>query len=78
MNQLQKETFAKELAEILNDTDALSLYFNFVEKYPESLLREVLAKTLAIPDEKIRKTRGALFNYLIKQHDKTSRHYPRH
>lgn len=59
---------AIELADALNDHEAILLYINFAEEYSEKLLREVLAKVLAIPKHKIRKTRGALFNYLMQQH----------
>ena len=78
MNQSEQKALAFELAEALNDTEALAVYFAFVEKYPETILREVLAKTLAVPSNKIRKTRGALFTYLLQQKDHASRYYPRH
>ena len=78
MNQSEQKALAFELAEALNDTEALAVYFTFVEKYPEVILREVLAKTLAVPSNKIRKTRGALFTYLLQQKDHASRYYPRH
>jgi hypothetical protein len=78
MNQSEQKALAFELAEALNDTGALTVYFAFVEKYPETLLREVLAITLAVPSHKIRKTRGALFTYLLQQKDHANRYYPRH
>lgn len=65
--------FAYELAEALNDTDALQVYINFTEKYSEKYLREILTKVLSIPERKIRKTRGALFTFLVKQHANSHR-----
>lgn len=59
---------AMELADTLNDHDAILLYVSFAEQYPEEKLREVLAKVMAIPRQKIKRTRGALFNYLMQQH----------
>ena len=64
--------FAKELAEALHDKEAITLYITFVQKFPESLLREVLAKVLAVPKNKIKKTRGALFNFLMQQHERSA------
>jgi len=77
MNQQQETQFAYELAEALDDKDAIQMYIAYVNRFPESLLREILVKVLAVPDEKIRKTRGALFNYLIQQHAAKAKHYPR-
>jgi hypothetical protein len=68
---------AVELAEALHDTDSLLFYQNLVKIHSESFLRDLLAKVLAIPNEKIRKTRGALFNYMVQQHAHKKRHYSR-
>lgn len=69
--------FAMEMAEILNDREALPLYITFTRQYPESLLREVLEKVRNIPDHKIRKTRGALFNFLVQQYARSRSYYSR-
>lgn len=66
----KKTALAIELAEALNDKDALSLYVAFTHKYPETLLRATLSKVLLIPEHKIRRTRGAYFNYLIQQYER--------
>ncbi len=58
---------AMEIAESLNDTDSLAMHIKFVQMYAEPFLRKMQAKVLAIPDNKIRKTRGALFTALVKQ-----------
>jgi hypothetical protein len=58
---------ANELAETLKDRDALQYYLSLTRKYTESHLREVLAKVMSISDVQIRKTRGALFTYLVNQ-----------
>ncbi len=70
----QEYAFAKELAESLHDKEAINLYISFVQRFPESLLREVLAKVLAVPKNRIKKTRGALFNFLMQQHEQAG-HY---
>ena len=64
----KEEKLAREIADALNDNDALTVYTNFAYKYKEEFLRRILQRVLSIPQEQIRKTRGALFTYLIKQH----------
>lgn len=69
MYTIQQRALAEELAERLHDRNSLSLYLMFTQQYTEAHLRDVLERVLSIPDEKIKRTRGALFTYLIKQHE---------
>jgi hypothetical protein len=57
-----KAHLAMHLAKELNDRQGFPLYLAYSRKYPESLLRSVLQKVKAMPDDKIKKSRGALFN----------------
>ena len=59
---------ANEIAETLKDRDALPLYLAYARRYQESHLRRILMKVMSIEAAKIRKTRGALFTYLIENH----------
>jgi hypothetical protein len=68
----KENKLAKELAEALNDTEPLQVYTQFVEKYSETFLRKIQAKVLAMPRHKIRRSRGGLFTFLIKQHEQNS------
>jgi hypothetical protein len=63
----KQEKLAREIADALNDIEALPLYTAFAEKYTEEHLRKILQRVLSIPQQQIRKTRGALFTYLINQ-----------
>ena len=65
----KEERLAVDIAETLNDYQGLLLYLAYAKKYPETLLRRVLGIVLEVPMEKIKKSRGALFNYLIQQYD---------
>jgi hypothetical protein len=67
MDKNQQYKLALELADALNDMEALTVYQGFAERYSEEFLRKILQKVLSIPEDKIRKTRGALFTYLVKQ-----------
>lgn len=66
----REELLALDLAEGLNDIKALPLYLSYAKKYPEFLLRKVLGEVRDIPSEKIKKSRGALFNHLITKYAK--------
>lgn len=59
------ELLARDLAEGLNDRTHLTIYLSYAKQYSESFLRRVLAETKMTPDKKIRKSRAALFNYLM-------------
>jgi hypothetical protein len=62
----RQELLARELAEALDDWNGIALYRSFSAKYPERLLRNVLADVQNVPTERITKGRGALFNYLVQ------------
>lgn len=68
--QSREELLAADLAIALGDRDNFSLYLKLASNYPEQLLRKVLAEVRKIPAEKIRKSRGALFTYLVKRYDR--------
>ena len=63
----KEEKLAREIADALDDNDSLTVHIEFAEKYSEGFLRKTLQKVLSIPPDQIRKTRGALFTYLVKQ-----------
>jgi len=70
MKNSKEEKLAQELADTLSDQDSLPFYRDMVLKYSETFLREKLKKVMSIPQDQIRKTRGALFTYLISQHER--------
>ena len=69
---------ANEIAERLNDPDALSLYLGFARLYPHEKLRELLNKVCSIPDNEIKRSRGALFTFLVSQYKKYNDGYLRY
>jgi len=68
----REELLAFDLAKGLDDLQGLPLYLSYSKKYPEGLLRKILSEIQKIPAEKIKKSRGALFNYLVQKHGKES------
>jgi len=63
---------AHELASSLNDLESIELYDSYVENYPPELIRKFLAEVMALPDHKIKKSRAALFNYLIRKYGRNN------
>ena len=68
MNLSKEDKLAHELANALNDLEALPFYRSCVLKYSEEHLRKLLQRVLSVPEQQIRKTRGALFTFLLLQH----------
>jgi hypothetical protein len=67
-----KDRLALDMARSLNDLQGLPLYLSYSRKYPQSLLIEVFEKVKEMPDQKIKKSRGALFNHLIQRYAKNA------
>jgi len=64
----REELLASDLAQGLNDFKSLPLYLECAQKYSEGVLRRALSEVRAIPDSKIKKSRKALFKYLIQKY----------
>ncbi|MFA5386505.1 MAG: helix-turn-helix domain-containing protein [Candidatus Paceibacterota bacterium] len=61
------ELLAMEISNGLNDKENLRAYLSLCRKYPEPFLRKVYKEVKELPIEKIKKSRGALFTYLIQK-----------
>ena len=66
--ETREEYLAQELAERLGDPQGLPLYLKVARRYTESSIRQILGRALEVPAERIRTSRGALFNWLIQRH----------
>ena len=64
----EKELLAWDLANNLNDLSNLPLFISYANKYSSGLLRKALGDALEVPLSKIKKSRGALFNHLVKKY----------
>ena len=62
------QSFAEEIARRLGDENSIALFQAVVRRYPEEIIRRAYEETLAYPAEKIRKSRGAIFIYLVKKY----------
>ena len=68
---------AHEIAERLNDPEALSLYLSYTQQFPHDTLREFLNRVSSLPDRQIRRSRGALFTHLVNQYKQYGHGYSR-
>ncbi len=58
---------AQEIADTLKDWESLPMHLQHVRKYNEEFLRRILNKVMALDASKIRKSRAALYTFLINQ-----------
>jgi hypothetical protein len=56
------------LARQLDDERSLAFYQLVVRKVPEHLIRDALARALDVPRRDIRRSRGALFASIVREH----------
>ena len=71
---IETEPLALEVAEVFNDRKNLRQYMFYCRKYPESLIRRALVEVNETPCSRIKKSRAALFKYLIRVYAEQSNH----
>ena len=66
---MKEEILAGDLADGLDDKLNFAFYLSVARRYPEDFLRKVYSHVKEIPLNKIKKSRGALFNYLVQKYE---------
>ncbi|MCC7537519.1 MAG: hypothetical protein IT379_14945 [Deltaproteobacteria bacterium] len=61
------DAIAASIAHELGDAANVAAIRRLVTTHPEQLVRDALARTLAIPSERIRGSRGALFTGIVRK-----------
>ena len=61
----REELLASDIADTLDDHGNITIYLPLASQYPESFLRRILSEVKRTPQHKIKKSRKALFMYLI-------------
>ncbi len=74
--QTKEELLALDTASALNDFKSLPLYLKYAQMLPEPLIRQKLSWIKQIPEENIKRSRAALFNWVIKKYVK--RYHQKH
>ncbi len=64
----KEELLAWDIAQSLDDEKNLGLYISYCRKYPGDIIWRAFGETKEISTEKIKKSRGALFTYLVKKY----------
>lgn len=62
------DALARSIAEEFGDLDNLPTYQMHCRKYPEEIIREARKHTLSVPPDKVKRSRLALFIYLVKKY----------
>lgn len=62
------DMLALEVASALKDESRLLLYRTYCQQFNEQLIRRALAAVKQVPDDKIKKSRPALFIFLLKHY----------
>jgi len=65
----RESLLASDMAEALDDRKNIKKYLCYARTYPEIILRGFLSQVRQMPNDKIRKSRAALFSFLLRQYD---------
>jgi len=66
---VEKQRLAQRIAKEFEDEGNLPYYQDLCERYPEHLINRAFSEVRKVPELKIKKSRGALFTYLVKKYD---------
>ena len=62
----KREQVAHTIAQTFHEEERVKLYLIYCKKYPLSLIFRAFSEAKSFPEAKIKKSRAALFFYLIK------------
>ena len=63
-----QDLLALDICQTLGDLDNLPLYLSYIRKYSPKIIQMAFDAARELPANKIKKTRGALFTYLVKHY----------
>lgn len=66
----QEIQLARDIATALHDLDSLPMHLKLVRTFTEEHLRRKLNHVMSIPEGKIKKSRAALYMYLLAHGDR--------
>ena len=66
--QSKRELFAQTIAQECNNPEHVQRYLQCCKKHPLAIVYRAYAEARAVPLERIKKSRQALFFYLIKKY----------
>ena len=75
----EEQKLAHQVADGLSDTKNLGLYQSYCRRYPAEIILTAYVRAKEVSPDKIKKSRGALFNFLVQKYggkNKHNRNYP--
>jgi len=66
------------IARALGEPAEGTTFAGVIREHSDAVIRRALARALAVPSEKIRRSRTALFIYFLKHHDEKGQDHSRH
>ena len=63
----QEKKLAREIAEALDDWDSIDFHLQNARTYTEEYQRKILVQVMAVSQDRIKKSRAALYTYLINR-----------
>lgn len=64
----KREHIAFMIAKAFNELEQVKLYTNYCKKYPLSTVYRAFSEAKSFPEERIKKSRKAIFFYLVKRY----------
>lgn len=64
----QRNTLAKDIAHAFNDQPHLAIYQIYCQNFPVKVVKKAFAQVQAMPSHKVKRSRLALFIYLVKSY----------
>lgn len=64
----KREYLALMIAKAFHDEAQVTLYLQYCQKYPLAIVYRAFAEAKAVPEAEVRKSRAAIFFYLIKRY----------
>ncbi len=74
----EENASALEICQAFRDEDNLPLYQSYVGRYPKDLIQKAYQEAIKLPANKIKKTRGAFFTYLVKHYAQEKNNHQDH
>ncbi len=68
----ETDELAEAIAEEFDDTEHLAIYKIYCRNFPEAVIRRAHNAALTVPPDRVKRSRLALFIYLVKKYAKES------
>jgi len=66
----ETDELAEAIAEEFDDTEHLAIYKVYCRNFPEAVIRKAHKDALSVPPDRVKRSRLALFIYLVKKYAK--------